>query len=236
MEIEYTSIMKRGHDLEDEARECFAFIMGEVFVPTVYKNGRYSASLDGINHAETDLLELKCPAKMDKWILAESVEETAPYYFWQIVHQMYVCTKVQRAHFVVYDGSTIAFHETLTREQLEPYFEALIYCWEQFALYFDAKELPPKGFDPVDDQFDLYRDNYIIAKEEADAAKARLDIARDDLITLYGQVHARGIKVNKVTSKGSINYKHKDILARLSDLDLDDYRAKDKVSWRVTID
>lgn len=235
-EVQFNAMMKRGHDLEDAAREYYNFLSGETFTPAVYKSGRFSASLDGINLSETEILELKCPTNLDKWYSEENLETIAPQYFWQIVHQMFVCEKASDAHFMIYDGTTAVYMEHYTREMLEPYFEPLSYAWDQFALYFDRDERPPKGFDPVDDNFVLYRDVYFDAKDAYEEAKSILDTAKNDLIELYGEVHAHGIKVTKIKSKGSINYKAKDIQSRLADLDLEEYRAKDKESWRITID
>lgn len=237
--VEVNEAMIRGNDLEPVARDHFNTLIGKEFLPAVYKKGRYSASLDGITGDESEILEIKCPMYrgVTKWIdTDESLIDIAPYYFWQVVHQMYVCHKAQMIHFFVFDGLEGIYLQSYSRDFLAPYFDPLISAWEMFANYFDRDAKPPKGFDPTDNAFEMYAETYLLALEDLDRQKSLVNELRDDLIRNYGEIHAKGIKISKQTRKGAVNYAHEDIKKALSGLDLDDYRKKATTSWVIRRD
>lgn len=241
-EVEVNQYMQRGTDMEDQARCYFNACYDDAFVPAVFKRGRYSASLDGINHAGTECVEIKCPnpSTLHRWRDFQAngthLFAVAPYYWWQLVHQLYVCTTVKEVHFMVYDGEGAAYYQIYDRDEICGFFDALVARWEQFGDYLDRDQRPPNALDPVDARFEDMARNYLLATMELDAAKKHVDSLKKDLVRDYGETHAKGIKISKVIRRGNIDYSHKDIQDALSHLELDNYRKDDTEFWQISKD
>jgi putative phage-type endonuclease len=84
--------MRRGTELEPEARAAYEELTGLVMQPLVLQAGDYSASLDGMTLEGDLILEIKCPVRgtrSDLWqeVLAGDVPE---HYAIQVQHQLMV--------------------------------------------------------------------------------------------------------------------------------------------------
>ncbi len=83
--------MKRGQDLEEEARMLAIEKIGKEFHPCVYESDKFSflaASLDGLSICGEHILEIKCPKEKTH---LEAIQDIIPiYYLDQIQHQLLV--------------------------------------------------------------------------------------------------------------------------------------------------
>lgn len=97
-----TDRMKRGHDLEPEARKIAEEHFEMSFEPKVFEslqNNFLSASVDGATKCNTGLLEIKCPGEENhNWALKGNVMD---YYQHQIQHQLMI-TGAKRCIYMSY--------------------------------------------------------------------------------------------------------------------------------------
>jgi putative phage-type endonuclease len=109
--------MKRGSELEMEARKIAEEFLKEEFKPAVAISERHDwmmASLDGLNPEKTVLLEIKCPG--EKVFDECSNEELPEYWEWQVQHQLAV-TECEKAWLCVYSGESMLYF-ALNRNQV----------------------------------------------------------------------------------------------------------------------
>jgi putative phage-type endonuclease len=81
--------MKRGQELEPEARKLASLEIGIEFEPCVFESDQYpfmAASLDGLSECHSYILEIKCPK--EKTHLEAIDGHIPPYYLDQIQHQL----------------------------------------------------------------------------------------------------------------------------------------------------
>ncbi len=94
--------MKRGQELEPEARQLACFKIGIEFEPCVYENDTHSwmaASLDGMSEFNSSILEIKSPKERTHLEAADGI--IPPYYLDQIQHQL-CCTESSICYYFSY--------------------------------------------------------------------------------------------------------------------------------------
>ena len=131
-----TLAMQHGTDMEPAARVAYELQTGNVMQPLVLQDGRYSASLDGMNLEGDLILEVKCPFKCQASTLwQDAVAGAVPeYYRLQVQHQLMV-SGAALAHFWVFDGNQSLL---ISIERDEAAMEAISRGWEGFQPYLDT--------------------------------------------------------------------------------------------------
>lgn len=207
---------------------------GEVYTPCVMTRERYSASLDGLSFEGSLALEVKCPGeKSPLWDVCSpaDLKATAPYYWWQLVHQHYVAGFAS-VLFLVYSPER---HNavTVSADDLAADRDALLTAWEGFGKAMDANERPEN--ERSDAEWLAAAADYLDAKDALERATAeaekRLDDAKTRLLSLAGNAPAKGggVSVIKSTRKGSIDEK----AAKAAGIDLSQFRKPDTTFFSV---
>lgn len=239
-EVQFNSNMQHGIDTEPAARAYAENRLGDDFTPAVYVNGRYSASLDGINFDGTMGIEIKCPISADSKLFdmttPPEILAKATHYWYQLVHQFYCVPSMKRLAFVVY-------HEArqniivMERPEAERYFPYLLKEWEAFtkAMHDDVRPVEEEWDDS--DEFQNLVQAYKLQKLKVEAEEAALKIV-DEQIKNYAKstgkekVAGFGATVTLVTRQGNVDYKK---VPELKGLDLDKYRGKTTTYWMVKV-
>lgn len=232
--IPETPAMRRGTELEPEARAAAEAVTGLVFTPSVLTRERYSASLDGVDFSDTVALEVKCPGeKSPLWEVTDgaSLKAAAPYYWWQLVHQQYVAG-FSCVWFMVYSPERqVCF--SVSADELAADRDALIAAWERFGECLDKGERPET--ERTDAEWLAAAADYLDAKDALEKATAelekRLEDAKARLLALAGDAPAKGGGVNVIrsTRKGSIDEK----AAKAAGVDLSKFRKPDTTYFSV---
>ena len=227
--------MQRGRELEEKARQAFENHTGLIVVPQVIQHPEYEwmiASLDGIDFAHKNMVEIKCPGKEDHQMAREGL--IPPKYYPQLQHQMEVAGLIKMFYYS-YDGLDGLCIEVYKDEK---YVDKLIKEELEFWRYMQELEAPPmcdKDYTKKDDELwgaasELYRK----CREDLELLKAREEELRETIICLAGKSNATGagIKLSRVIRKGGVDYK---IIPELQQVNLDAYRKAPVESWRISI-
>tara|TARA_R110000850_G_scaffold266977_7_gene397753 strand:+ start:4317 stop:5186 length:870 start_codon:yes stop_codon:yes gene_type:complete len=180
-------------------------------------------------------VEIKCPfgKRNDVTPVFKTVAEQ-PHYFAQMQYEMY-CAGTVSVYFYQWtaNGSLIELvpfdqkfiNDTLPQLKLF-YDQYLIEREENFQQHLDplVTEIPES----------LAADEYKLAKIDMEAAKEKMDLAKDQLIKLANGKKSRigGLIVYKIERKGSVSYA-KVAKDYCPDIDLGEYTGKPSVSWAV---
>jgi putative phage-type endonuclease len=228
--------MQRGTALEPLARHAYEVETGHVMQPLVLQDGLYSASLDGMTLDGDLIVEIKVPYKGAASTLWQSVEggEVPAYYAAQIQHQLMV-SGASQAHLWIYDGQ-----RGLLRV-IEPdagAVEAIRAAWDDFARFLDADTPPPLSEADArkreDEDWTLAAMAFTTAKQEVEAATARLEATREALVALatHPKEVGAGVTVTRFWKAGSVDYKK---VVELRGVDLEKYRGRGREEVRVTV-
>jgi putative phage-type endonuclease len=233
---------RHGHAWEDRALAVAQKTFSEIYSPIVMTEMvdgiPFSASLDGQSHSfddeETHNLEIKCPMQQKKsktWKLTES-GEVPENYFWQMQQQM-LCSGATTTKLFVY-ASDHDEHVTLEVARCDKSIAELIEQWKLFWALLKSGAMKGDGVLERDDaEFKDAADVWKSANAIYTNAKAELDRAREDLITLAEAQDSEGfgVKVIKVERAGSVQYKK---IPVLDGIDLESFRSKGSISYRIT--
>ena len=196
-----------GNRWEEDARQKAEFLLGVDLDPAVFRDGVYSASLDGygIDGNESVKVEIKCPfKKQDSKLWAQlqaegSWDQVIPEnYVWQLVHQQMVCPTTRNYFFVFIPNEDFRLVECfITDEQIEQ----LKAGWEAF-------ENPEQesSFDP-DHAFALVTARALWKEEEA-KAKTNLSEIEAELKRMAGEHDTEfpgGLSYKKRSRKGTVD-------------------------------
>jgi len=233
---EVTAPMARGTRLEPEARAAYEQQTGQVMQPLVMQDGRFSASLDGINLAGDLTVEVKCPFRGKQSTLwREAVEGRIPaHYAAQVQHQLMVAGATT-AHLWVYADSEGIL---LTVRRDEVLMDTIRAKWDEFAEYLDTHVAPP-----LTDADSAQRDDpawvgaalaYQEAKRRAEAADEALEAARKALVGLarHPRETGGGVSVVRLWKAGAVQYAE---IPELRGVDLSRYRGEGRQETRVTV-
>lgn len=228
-----TSYMKRGLDLEEEARREFEKQTGLIMFPDVVFSDQYDfmmASLDGIDIERKNIVEIKCPGKDDHEMAMDGIipEKYLP----QLHHQM-LTTKLERVFYFSYDkksSKVIEFHRN------ENYLKRLLSEEKEFWRCLQELEAPPltdRDYTEREDELWLHTaGKWKETKNKLKALEEEESHLRQTLICLSGKSNTKGagIKLLKIVSKGSINYQE---IQELSGVNLEKYRKAPVERWRL---
>ena len=225
--------MQRGLDLENEARVKFEEMTGLFVLPEVRFHKEHEwmmASLDGIDIEQKNVVEIKCPSKIDHNIALNG--EIPTKYFPQLQHQIEVC-EIDMAYYFSYDGEngTIVkvyrddkyIKQMLTKE--EEFYE----CMQNFI----APSTNEKDYQLTNDDMTSFLALKLINLKEniKDLEKQEKEIM-NDLLMMCGQKNTKGknFKLTKTVRKGSVDYNK---IPELEGVRLEDYRKDPTYSWRI---
>lgn len=220
--------MKRGTDMEPIARQAYEEKTGHIMEPVCLTHPQLEwmrASLDGIT-LEGDLaLEIKCPGRDDH--ATTKAGKVPDKYVPQVQHILAV-SGAKSLHYWSFDGEEGVLVEVLPDDL---YINCLI---EEEQRFWECicTDTPPKGAPRNDDAWVKAAKYYRDLKREHEALEALLESAKQSLIDLGGGYGA-GVSCQKVTTKGSIDYKS---IPALKGLDLEPYRKKSRADWRITLE
>ena len=123
--------MRNGLYQEQFARKAYED-MFEPMRPAVFQNGKYGASLDGINSDKDIIWEVKTPKDgkdSERWKLAE-IQELTGYDYAQVQHQLMV-TQAIECHFCVWDYIAKEFKLVIVNPELK-YWKLIEKAWDKF--------------------------------------------------------------------------------------------------------
>lgn len=237
--IEENDAMRRGKDMEPEARADFERQTGVQLSPIVLTHGRYSASLDGTDLDGRVNAEIKCPMRSNSKALkcqsAKDVRETVPHYWWQMVHQQYV-SGAEWMGFFVYHPDAPKKPIWIHADELIADRDSLLEQWEAFAGYLDANERPGDGVaEDESSDMQLLEHNYLLAKAALQEAQQAEKDAKNALIERaqaqgVDKLKGAGVTVQRSERKGAVDYSK---IPELEGVDLDYYRKQPSTVWSV---
>ena len=228
------SSMRRGHDLEDKARDELTKMTGIFFLPQVkfHKTlGWMMASLDAIDAEGKHIAEIKCPSKLEHEGAHQGVVPKK--YMPQLQHQMEVC-EVDMAIYFSFNGEAGAIVKVYRDDA---YIKSMLEKEKQF---FDCMQefTPPQMISrdyqmlDSDEWWDL-SDRWRMVNEKIKVLeKEEKDIR--DLIIIRSQKRntiGAGIKVTKMVKKGVVDYSQ---IPELEGVDLDKYRKDPMECYRIS--
>ena len=234
-EVQVTSAMQRGSDLESEALAKVCETLGYEFKPVVALSSEKSwqmASLDGYNADRNTLIEIKCPGA--KTLASLSNGNIPENWIWQIQHQLSV-TGCEEAVLYAYDGeSGMLFSIVPDEEKIHELLKAEERFWFKNVIEMEPPELLKGDYVERNDEkwAQLAQDRLLIQGRMKDL-EALEKANREALIALADGASSEGagVKLTKYFTKGRIAYES---IPLLEGLNLDVYRKAGKESWRIS--
>lgn len=231
-----TAAMQHGTDMEPAARAAYEAHTGHVMQALVLQDGRYSASLDGMNLNGDLIVEIKCPYKGQESALWRDVAagNVPEHYRLQVQHQLMV-SGAALAHFWVFDGNKGLL---ISIERDESAMESISRGWEAFQTFLDIDAPPPlSDADTVirdDTAWQAAAEAFAQAKRAADLADAKVAYAREALVALaqHPKESGAGVSVTRFWKQGNVAYAKIPVLLGL---DLDKYRGKAREETRISL-
>lgn len=232
-----TTAMRFGHDMEPEARKRFEKSCMCAVEPTVLfhpKKNWMMASLDGLNETAKIAVEIKM-ANVEDHETAKSGLVPDKYKA-QLQHQLEILFALYNIDHLFYSSNHRDDTAIVEVERDNAYIDKMLDQEEKF-LYNMENFISPDltGRDYIDIQDDELLKKARELSELLPVIKdmtSRKDQLRKDLIdAAQGQnMQGGGIKMTKVVSKGSIDYK---AIPELLNVDLDMYRKSPIEKWII---
>lgn len=226
------SAMRRGQEMEQEAREAFEemyeMLHMEVVevVPLVAQSDSHPwmiASLDGIDLEKKVLVEIKCPGPRDHQVAMDG--KIPDHYIPQLQHQMLV-TGLEKMFYFSYrtdDGHPVL----LECSRNEDFLKKLVQKESEFFACLQNETPPPLAENDYEERCDLeFLDvamRFSRIKEEIEQKLKEEQALKDELIKLSQNKNCRGgrVKISQCMRKGAIDYSKIELL---NGVDLEPYR------------
>jgi len=233
-EDEVNEKMRRGMEMEAEARDSFCVEMKMFYKPAVvvHDNGWMMASIDGLSDCKKYAVEIKCGESAHKKALQGIIPE---YYQAQMQHQMYVLG-INKMFYYTYIGThgiilEVYKDDDFIAKMLEK--EKQFWDWVQNP---QTSEFAEKCYEERNSQ--EWKDAAAAFKEAAEMKEiwnAKYDEYRKILIDLSDDMNSRGcgIKITKTIRKGSIEYEK---VQQLKGVDLEPHRKPPITVWNIGIE
>lgn len=230
-----TYAMKRGHDLEESARDLFEKKTGIKVLPSVVQSLADEwqiASLDGLSLQGDTFVEIKVP---NKEVMGMAKEGKLPdHYMAQLQHQMLVSDLAQ-AYYFVYDG----YESHLVDVKADNLYMRDMYEKEKAFFQImkgdEAPELTDRDYAFRDDEaWEAHASNYLTIHAEIKRLEANLDKEKKSLIDLAGDKNSKGkgVSFSSFYRKGAIDSAK---IAEEFNLDLEKFRKKGSLVKMVSI-
>lgn len=229
---EQNAAMKRGQNMEAEARESFEKMYEMLYmnkikvVPYVVQSECYDwmiASLDGIDIEKDVMVEIKCPGPKDHQLATEG--KIPEHYIPQLQHQLFVTGYESMFYFSYRNGDG---HPVLLEYKRDNEAMAKLIKEETKFIECIRSKTPPSLTDKdYEERFDLeFLDvamRFARVKEELEQKSQEEQKLKDKLIELSNNKNCRGgrVKVSQCSRKGAIEYSN---IEQLSGVDLEKYR------------
>jgi len=228
--------MEEGLACEDAAREFFFNEIGIHVKPAVIidpEDNRFMASLDGMSDDRKTILEIKRNNKDFHELCKKDLQGPLKFHYAQIQMQM-SCTGLPYSWYLSYRKGD----EILRRVDRNDVFIQFLkdgaikfkHCVDNF--------IPPELTDRdiitrFDPEWEQAAEEYRAILSSLNYLENRADLLRKNLISLSDDQSSQGfgLKITKYVKQGSIQYKD---IPQLRDIDLNQYRSKPTVCWRVT--
>lgn len=228
------SAMRHGKEVEEAARQLYIEMTGVKMLPAVVENDTYPwmiCSLDGISEDNKKIVEIKRANREDHELAKQGLVPRK--YFAQLQHHI-AGVEVDMIDYFSYNEKEGVIVQVLRDDA---YIEALIEAEKKFwdcVQTFTPPALCERDFNKrYDNEWRFACINYQQACETFDAAEQLKETMRLELISASKNQNSSGcgMKVQKITRKGSINYSE---ISVLKEIDLDQYRKPCSTTWRIT--
>lgn len=206
--------MKRGREMEEEARGCFEKLMNIPVFPMNLEMSEYpfiKCSLDGMDMDGTVCVEIKCPSAVDHDLAYKG--EVPKKYFPQCQHQLMV-TGLSHMFYFSYNGKSYHVVKVMRDEEyIEVMKKKEIEFWNTHVLAKDPPPVSPKDCVSFKDQMEWshHENQLIYIREEKKYFEELEKKHRDALIELCVKANthrAMGnhLQLTKSVCEGSIDY------------------------------
>jgi putative phage-type endonuclease len=227
--------MKRGHDLEDQARLELENLTGQLFLPQVRVHDSMPwmmASLDAVDIENTTICEIKCPknqADHDQALAGEIPDK----YFPQLQHQLEVC-QMDMGYYLSYDGRRGALVKIYRDDK---YIKKMIEKEKIFWELLQSKTPPPftdRDYVPLEgaewerqasEWKEINEAIKKLEKKEEELRQGLIDLARNQ------SVIGSGVRLTRYFKKGSVDYS---AIPELKEVDLEKYRKSAIEAYRIS--
>ena len=220
--------MRRGKDLEPEARTAFEEQTGLVMWPDVLTHNEHDfiiASMDGITINGEQAVEIKCPGEKTHAMALQGI--IPEHYQIQIQHQLAV-TGLKKMFYYSFDGNEGVLLELDRDEQL---IQELIQ--KEIEFYRCMQENNPPINERTDEPWLRYAEKWKRIQSEKKTIDEQEKECREALIGLAGEKTSQGsgIRVTKYSRKGRVAYEK---VPELKMVDLEKYRQSPTEAWRIS--
>lgn len=229
-----TSAMQRGHQLEPVAREFFYMRTGKKAIPEVHLHPMYDwmlASLDGINHEEEFVLEIKCGGQ--KLHDQARIGIIPDYYMCQIQHQLAV-TGYSKAFYLSYfenDGIIIPVdrNEVFIEDTLIPSLKDFWFCIDNL-VEPALQDADYKVMNSID--WSMAVAEYLDLGDQIKELTKQQEIIKQNIITIAENENSvgSGVRLTKCKRKGQIDY---GAIPELDNVNLEKYRKHGSEYWTI---
>lgn len=227
--------MRRGKLLEPIALDTYCNLKKKAYDSAVVTHESYPwamASLDGFSDDALSIVEIKCMGKANH---DEAISgHVKPFYYAQMQWQMFVTGLYECDYFVFSEES----HKVITIQRDQELINQMIVAAEAFLKALQTITPPAlTDKDYVDRSGDPYLEELFSAYHSANAQLKELEIRcasyKAAIVKYCDDQSSRcnGGKITRVTTKGRVQY---DKIPELDGIDLEPYRGKEIVSYRIT--
>ena len=235
-------ITQKGHDLEPKIRARYELQCDASFDPELAKSTRYDflrASLDGINHALTRIIEIKYMGVKN---FNKVVSELKPldHHYPQLQHALMV-TGYPELHYIAYNDEIDDIKTIVVKPDLlymQGYYVRAKEFWQK-VLDKKPPEFEPKDWRKVNNillqrHITEYRRALKQRKywdEKVNDAKT-IVFSELERITTHPRVETKYAKIVTITKKGNVDYKK---VPELKGVNLEGYRKPSSVYKRIDV-
>lgn len=219
--------MRRGIDLENEARECFIETVGIHVKPVVLKSTSIpylSASYDGVCENMKTAVEIKCPMN------AEYGPNVPLYYYPQLQQQMFLLGIEEMYYFSWHPEHVKIVKQVIDHTYVENMLEKISDFWDKVL----ALEEPDMSFLDISDDPDKSEQMKIVyeLQELKRNIDAKFEKEKEKLIQMndFKSCKGNGIKLSSYLRKGSVEYSR---IPEIKNIDLEQYRKPSSLCWKV---
>lgn len=229
-----TADMLRGKTQEDEARKEFIRIKGIQVEPDVVFHPSLNwmmASLDGVNHKNKIILEVKCTRNLTEHEETKLGKVPKKYYA-QLQHQI-ECCGFDGAYYQSYHNGESAITEVSKDQKfIEEMVEADYKFWKSLQ-DFDPPDYDFRDFKQMNNvDWEIYATRWKSTVATIKKLEQEEEDLRKQLIQMAGNENAVGfgVKLSKIIRKGNIDFKE---IPELIGVDLEKYRKGLITTWRL---
>lgn len=235
--------MKRGHDMEEEARQAFETMYETIYmdkvtvVPYVVQSDIYEwmiASLDGLDIEKGVMVEIKCPGQKDHDIAVSG--KIPEHYIPQLQHQLFVTGLQKMFYFSYRTGNSQPVLLEYIRDPLGT--GTLVHkeiMFQDCVLTKTPPELKETDYEELVDLDTLeLAMQYSRVKDELEVISSKELSLKMKLIELSNGRNCRvgRVKISQCSRKGTVDYSK---IEQLSGVDLDRYRKPGTTYTQVSI-